>query len=198
VDHENDETDHAQTEEPVEALTPQDEARTLHGDGQRRDQAERDQGATIAAAPGSLHARIIARPSRIATIRPLVSDRAHNLFLDLIAAGLGVGGVYVLADAILFEDAGGFATFRQIIVALIVLLVAVKFKKRRGSAFLAVSVGLLVGWMVELIRAIVLFEEGGFAAAKSTVISFLIVTLLIGYLGRWSMERRFRPHLDVD
>jgi len=25
-----------------------------------------------------------------------------------------------------------------------------------------------------------------------------LTILLIAYLGRWSMERKFRPHLDVD
>jgi hypothetical protein len=80
----------------------------------------------------------------------------------------------------------------------LILVVARGFKRRSGAAFLAVSIGLLLGWLVELIRAIVLFEEGGFGAAKTTVMSWLFLTLLIGYLGRWSMERRFRPHLDVD
>jgi len=127
-----------------------------------------------------------------------VSDRAHNLLLDLIAAAIGLVGLYVLADALVFGEESGFGLFRQLLVGVLVLLVARGFKRRNVAAFLTVSVALLVGWLVELIRAIVQFEEGGFAAAKPTLISFAVITLLIGYLGRWPMERRFRPHLDVD
>ena len=28
------------------------------------------------------------------------------------------------------------------------------------------------------------------------LISFVLINLTIAYLGRWSMERRFRPHLE--
>jgi hypothetical protein len=127
-----------------------------------------------------------------------VSERAHNLILDLLAALLGLGGLYVLAEVLLFGEESGFGILRQLLAGVLILAVARGFKRRNGAAFLAVSVGLLIGWLVELIRAIVLIEESGFAAAKTTVLSWLLITLLIGYLGRWSMERRFRPHLDVD
>jgi len=127
-----------------------------------------------------------------------VSERAHNLILDLLSALLGLGGLYVLAEVLLFGEESGFGILRQLLAGVLILAVARGFKRRSGAAFLAVSVGLLIGWLVELIRAIVLIEESGFAAAKTTVLSWLLITLLIGYLGRWSMERRFRPHLDVD
>ena len=127
-----------------------------------------------------------------------MSERAHNLILDLLSALLGLGGLYVLAEVLLFGEESGFGILRQLLAGVLILAVARGFKRRSGTAFLAVSVGLLIGWLVELIRAIVLIEESGFAAAKTTVLSWLLITLLIGYLGRWSMERRFRPHLDVD
>ena len=137
-------------------------------------------------------------PRRSLRYRPTVSDRAHNTLLDLLAVGLGLGGIYVLADIVVFGEESGFGFFRQFLVGLFVLAVARGFKRRKGWAFLVVSVGLLVGWMVQMIRAIVLFDVGGAELAEPTVISFIVITALIAYLGRWSMERRFRPHLDVD
>jgi hypothetical protein len=125
-----------------------------------------------------------------------LSDRVHNLLLDLIAVVLGLGGLFVVAEA--FGEESGFGIFRQLLIGILVLAVARGFKQRKGWAFLVFSIALLVGWLVELTRAIVAFEEGGMAAAKAATLSWLLVTLLIGYLGRWSMERRFRPHLDVD
>ena len=129
---------------------------------------------------------------------PALSDRVHNLLLDLIAAVLGLGGLFVVAEALFLDEETGFGVFRQLLVGILILAVARGFKQRKGWAFLAFSISLLVGWLVELTRAIVAFEEGGMAAAKAATLSWLLVTLLIAYLGRWSMERRFRPHLDVD
>lgn len=125
-----------------------------------------------------------------------MSDRVHNTLLDLIALGIGLTGLVMLIETFT-GDVSGFWFGLSFVVALFVLFIARGFKKRKGGAFLAVSVALLIGWMVQLIRAIALFDVGGWAAASGTVYSFLLINLLIGYLGRWSMERRFRPHLEA-
>ncbi|MHC4937826.1 MAG: hypothetical protein ACYTHK_02515 [Planctomycetota bacterium] len=127
-----------------------------------------------------------------------MSDRAHNRLLDLIAAFFLLGGLYVVVEALFLGEESGWGIFRQLLIGILIIAVARGFKKRKGWAFLTLSVGLLVGWLVELTRAIVEFTDGGWEAAKLPTFSLLLCTVLIGYLGRWSMERRFRPHLDVD
>ena len=121
-----------------------------------------------------------------------VDDRKHNLFLTLIALGLGLKGLYLLQAALL-DDMGGFATVGVLFLAIITLAVARGFMKRKGWAFLLVSVGLLAGWMATLILAIVEIDHGGWDAGSVYLYSFLLTNVLIGYLGRRSMEARFRP-----
>ena len=121
-----------------------------------------------------------------------VSDRAHNALLDLIATGFLLYGLVLLGDV--FAVSGAFATLWALIYALLILWAGVGFKKRKGGAFLFVSGWLLVMWLVQFVRAIVAFDRG--ESTTGLIVSFLLITFLIGYLGRWPMERRFRPHLE--
>jgi hypothetical protein len=124
-----------------------------------------------------------------------VSDRVHNVLLNLIALCIGIDALFTLGHAF-FGDHGGFGTLWWFLVAIFLLLVAMGFKKRKGWAFLAVSTGLLVGWMTQLVRTIVVYDAGEMSKGHGILVSFIVITVLIGYLGRWPMERRFRPHLD--
>ena len=104
-------------------------------------------------------------------------------------------GLYLVLDALVLGDHGGFAVVLNLFIAIFVLAVARGFKKRKGWAFLAVSVSLLVGWMWYLILAIFEFDHHGWEGASTSVYLFILSNVLIGYLGRRSMETRFRPHL---
>ena len=122
-----------------------------------------------------------------------MSDRVHNFLLTLIGVGTGLYALTLLGGAF-SGDAGGFAKLWSFLYALFVGAVAVGFIKRQGWAFLVFSVGLLGAWLYEMVLGIVAYcDEQPYAGHA---FCFVLVTVLIGYLGRWSMERRFRPHLD--
>ena len=124
-----------------------------------------------------------------------MSERAHNAFLNLISFGIGIYGLMLLSDA-LGGDGGAFDTLVGLLYAVAMLLVAVGFHKRRGAAFLAFSAWLLVAWLTQFVRMIVAFDNGDASGGRAILYSFLLINVLIGYIGRWSMERRFRPHLE--
>jgi len=117
----------------------------------------------------------------------------HNFILTVIGVGIGLYSLTLLGGA-LFGDSAGFAKLSQFLIAIVVAAVAFGFIKRQGWAFLMVSVGLLGGWLYAMVMAIVVYAAD--EPASGRVACFLLVTALIGYLGRWPMERRFRPHLD--
>ena len=122
-----------------------------------------------------------------------MNDRVHNFLLTLIGVGTGLYSLTLLGGAF-SADVGGFAKLWSFLFALFVGAVAVGFIKRQGWAFLVFSVGLLGAWLYEMVLAIVAFSDEQPYATHA--FCFLLTTFLIGYLGRWSMERRFRPHLD--
>ena len=124
-----------------------------------------------------------------------MSERAHNAFLNLISLGIGIYGLVLLGGAF-GGDGGAFATLWGLLLAVLALLVAFGFKRRRGWAFLAVSTWLLFAWLVQLVRVIVVYDAGEVSKGNAILISFVVINLTIAYLGRWSMERRFRPHLE--
>ena len=122
-----------------------------------------------------------------------MSESTHNVILKLLAAGILVLGLHWFIDGL---DAGGvFGKLLLVAFGVFVVLVAVGFWKRRGWAFLAVSVGLLAGFFVHLIGFIETFDHNGHGHGFAAL-ELVLNIVLIGYLGRWSMERRFRPHLD--
>lgn len=125
-----------------------------------------------------------------------MSDRKHNFFLNIIAVGLGLDGLFLLQAALL-DDLPGFAMVLYLFFSIITLAIARGFWKRKGWAFLLVSVQLLMSWMGGLIMTIVQMDHGGWGDASIYAYGFLGTNVLIAYLGRRSMEERFRPHLIV-
>lgn len=122
-----------------------------------------------------------------------MKDRVHNFLLSLIGVGIGLYALTTLGGAF-FGDATGFAKLTGVLYGLFTAVVALGFLKRRGWAFLVVSVGLLGGWLYEMVMGIVVYSND--QSPMVHVVCFTLITVLIGYLGRWPMERRFRPHLD--
>ena len=122
-----------------------------------------------------------------------MSDKTHDVILKILAVLIGLDGFIFMVGGL--GDAGVFYTLFQLAFGAFWIGVAVAFWKYRGWAFLVVSVTLLVAFLVYWIRLLVAFDNGtgiGQAAAA------LVITIaLIGYLGRYRMERRFRPHLDA-
>ncbi len=125
-----------------------------------------------------------------------MNDRIHKLLLNGIAICIGLGGLFLLQAAFL-DDHGGFAMVGLLFAAIIKLAVARGFWGRKGWAFLLVSVSLLLSWMLFLILSIVQMDHGGWAEGSPYIYAFLLVNVLIAYLGRRSMEERFRPDLIV-
>lgn len=120
---------------------------------------------------------------------PLMTDFVNKL---LAAALFFLGLLYLFGGA--GADAGLFSMLCHWAKAIFVMGTAVGFFKQRGWAFLVVSVGLLVGWFVSFIRFVLAFEgDQGLVGPLALV---LVMMALIAWLGRWSMEKRFRPHLD--
>ena len=124
-----------------------------------------------------------------------MSDRVHNVILNLIALFIGIDALIAFGDAF-FAGEGAFRMLFRMLLGIFLVLLALGFKKRKGWAFLTVSVWLLVAWMIQLVTMIVVYDAGETGLGHAALINFVLINLMIGYLGRWSMERRFRPHLD--
>jgi len=122
----------------------------------------------------------------------MVSDKVHDLLIKLIAIVIGIQGLFTFFGA--FGADGVFGVLFTLLLGVVILATAVGIWRYRGWAFLLVSVVLLFGFLyyfVEFIRA--LDGQGSVSAALTMLILDIV---FIGYFGRWSMERRFRPHLD--
>lgn len=121
-----------------------------------------------------------------------MSDKTHNVILKVLAVLIGLDGfVFMVAG---LGDAGVFYTLFQLAFGAFWIFVAVGFWRYRGWAFLSVSVALLVAFMVYWVRLLIAFDRG--EGIASTALTLVLVMALIGYLGRYRMERRFRPQLD--
>jgi len=122
-----------------------------------------------------------------------VSDSFHNAAIKLLAILLGLYGLVHLFDGL--DHAGAFGKITAVIWGIVVIVTAVGFFRMQGWAFLLVSVGLLGSFFVTLVELLMAIDQGH--NVKAHVLCFVSTIALIGYLGRWSMERRFRPHLDT-
>jgi hypothetical protein len=121
-----------------------------------------------------------------------VSDSFHNAAVKLLAILLGLWGLIQLIDGL--DRAGAFGKITAVAWGILVVVTAIGFFRMRGWAFLLVSVGLLGSFFVTLIDFLIAMDRG--EGAKGKAFCFVLTIALIGYLGRWSMERRFRPHLE--
>lgn len=113
-----------------------------------------------------------------------------------------ITGVVVAIDGLvnLFHafggEAGWIAARWFAIIGLLQIAAGVGLLFWKGWAFMTFSILLLVRWLVTFITMIVAFESGGAEAGRPQLILLLVIMALIACFGRWSMERRFRPHLD--
>lgn len=120
-------------------------------------------------------------------------DSLHNVILKLLAVLLGLWGLVQMIDG--FDRTGAFSKMGVILWGILVIATAVGFFRMRGWAFLLASVGLLLSFFVNLVDLILAVDAG--QGVKGRAFWFVISIVLIGYIGRWSIERRFRPHLDA-
>lgn len=122
-----------------------------------------------------------------------MSDKTHNVILKVLAVLIGLDGFIFMVAGL--GDAGVFYTLFQLVFGAFWICVAVGFWRYRGWAFLSVSMALLVAFMVSWIRLLIAFDRG--EGIGATALTLVLVIALIAYLGRYRMERRFRPHLDA-
>ncbi len=125
------------------------------------------------------------------------SSPVHDVILKGIALLIALLCIPVLGWG-LGGGAGVGRAFFGLLGTFVLLATAVGFARYRGWAFVLASAGLLLAWFVTFIRMITSFNAGHGGDGKFWLASLVAVMVLIGYLGRWKMERRFRPHLDVD
>jgi hypothetical protein len=125
-----------------------------------------------------------------------VKDTTHDILIKVIAALLGLAAIVRIANS-LAGDGGVFSKAFWLLAGLFYLVTAVGFWRYKGWAFLVVSVTLLVNFLTRLVGFILAIDRGD-GTAGGYAMSVVITIVLIGYLGRWSMERRFRPELDVE
>jgi hypothetical protein len=122
-----------------------------------------------------------------------VSDSFHNAAVKLLAILLGLWGFVQMIDGL--DRSGAFGKITAVIWGLVVVITAIGFFRMQGWAFLLVSVGLLASFFVTLVEMLMAIDQGH--NVKAHILCFASTVALIGYLGRWKMERRFRPHLDT-
>ena len=123
-------------------------------------------------------------------------DESHNILILLFAVVLGVAAVVWMVGGV-WNASGAFPVLGYLFLGLFNLATGVGFARRRGWAFLVVSVGLLLSWMSCFIMMIIAFDAGLPGVGVSFLFGILGTMALIAYFGRFSMERRFRPHLDI-
>lgn len=121
-----------------------------------------------------------------------MSDSIHNAIVKLLAILLGLWGLVQMIEGL--DRAGPFSKIGAVIWGGLVIVAAAGLFRMRGWAFLLVSVGLLAAFFVNLITFITAIDSG--EGVRGRAFWFAATIVLIGYLGRWGMERRFRPHLE--
>ncbi len=109
---------------------------------------------------------------------------------------LFVGVKYGLIFLFSGTDAGALGVLFHWAWGIFMIMVAVGFWKYRGWAFLVVSVGLLASWLLALIKLILTADRG--ESVWGAIISWVLVMVVIAIFGRWNVERKFRPHLDIE
>jgi len=132
------------------------------------------------------------------------NDAEKNAVTDLLVKAVALL-VFFLAFAPVtgsgWADAGVFGKGTRVLVCLVALASAIGFFTYQGWAFLVVSAGLLLGFFYTFIHYLLSWDvalKGGEDERTYWLLLWLGVIALIGFVGRWSTERHFRPHLDVD
>ena len=119
--------------------------------------------------------------------------RMHNAIAKTLGILLGLWGLVVLVNGL--DSQGFWAKLFSIVFGAFVVATAYGFFRMRGWAFLCVSVGLLGNFFISLVRLLMAIDRH--EAVKENTFWFVATIVLIGYLGRWSVERHYRPHLDT-
>ncbi len=118
-----------------------------------------------------------------------LSDSIHNALVKVLAILIGLWGLVQMVGGL--DSAAWYGKIGAVVWGALVIATAVGFFRMRGWAFLLVSVGLLASFFTNLVAFIVAVDRG--EGAKGRAFWFVLTIVFIGYLGRWSMERRFRP-----
>ena len=142
----------------------------------------------------------------------------HDLLVKVIGLGIFIAGLTFLAGGLSGEsheaaapieitastpaaaepqedDSGPGAFQKAFVVAagLLILASAAGFVMYKGWAFILVSIGLLVGFLVTFIRFLLAFDHPD-QPIVTAALPLLACIALIAFLGRWSVERHFRPN----
>ena len=119
----------------------------------------------------------------------------QDAIVKITSVVVAIDGLINLVHA--FSGEPGWIAARWFaIIGLLQIAAGIGLMFWRGWAFMTFSILLLVRWLVTFISTIVAFESGGSEAGKPQLITLLVIMAMIAYFGRWSMERRFRSHLD--
>lgn len=122
-----------------------------------------------------------------------MSDAVHNTLLKVLAFLLAVFGLIYLVTGL--DGDGVFAKLWALVFGGFIIVTAIGFWMMQGWAFLTVSVGLLLSFLSGIVLLLIAVDQGD--GIQGRAISLVVTMVLIGYLGRWKMERKFRPHLDA-
>jgi hypothetical protein len=117
----------------------------------------------------------------------------HNAIAKALGLLIGLSGLVQLIEGL--DRPGLWAKIFWILWGALVIAAGIGFFRMRGWAFLMVSVGLLGNFFVSLVQLLMAIDRG--EGVRGKAVWFAATLVLIGYLGRWSMERRFRPHLET-
>ena len=119
----------------------------------------------------------------------------QNGIVKLTGLVVAIDGLLNLIHAFQTE-LGWIAMLWFLVIGLLQIPAGLGLMAWKGAAFMIFSVLLLVRWLVAFVATIVAFEAGGSEAGMPQLITLLVIIAMIAYFGRWSMERRFRPHLE--
>lgn len=117
-----------------------------------------------------------------------------DLVVKLVASALLLAGLLTFLAA--FDASGMLGVLGRMVAGLFLGWTGAGLWRYRGWAYLVWSVMLLAGFFITEVEMILAVDRGeGWLAAAAP---FVLDVVLIGYFGRWAVERRFRPHLDVE
>ncbi|MGH7162393.1 MAG: hypothetical protein ACREID_02830 [Planctomycetota bacterium] len=125
-----------------------------------------------------------------------MSDKAHSFLVRLLALAVGVFGLVHLVNGL--EGGSGLRVLWVLAVGVLWLATALGLYRFRGWAWLVATLAMLGGCVLNFIRMIAAIDAGRSGDAWSHAWTVVSLALVLAYLGRESMERRFRPHIAAE